>query len=43
VQYRAAGVGFSNEAFAGRIDEVRVSNRTLSAAEIQADRLRAVP
>jgi hypothetical protein len=37
------GVGFSNEVFAGRIDELRVYNRTLSAAEILADRLRAVP
>ena len=37
------GVGFSNEAFAGSIDELRVYNRALSAADIQADRLRAVP
>ena len=37
------GVGFPDEAFAGRIDEVRVYNRALSAAEVAADRLRAVP
>jgi hypothetical protein len=37
------GVGFPSETFAGRIDELRVYNRALGAAEIQADRLRAVP
>jgi hypothetical protein len=37
------GVGFPDEVFAGGIDEVRVYNRALSAAEIAADRLRAVP
>jgi hypothetical protein len=37
------GIGFPDEAFAGRIDEVRVYNRALTAAEINADRQRAVP
>ena len=37
------GIGFPDEAFAGRIDEVRVYNRALTAAEVAADRLRAVP
>ena len=36
------GIGFSNEAFGGRIDEVRVYNRALTAAEIVADMSRAV-
>ena len=37
------GIGFPDEAFAGRIDEVRIYNRALSVAEVAADRLRAVP
>jgi hypothetical protein len=36
------GVGFSNEGFSGRIDEVRVYARVLTAAEIQADMNRPV-
>jgi hypothetical protein len=31
------GIGFANEAFAGRIDEVRVYDRALTASQIQAD------
>ena len=36
------GNGVWGEWFAGRIDEVRVYNRVLSAADIQADMTRAV-
>lgn len=36
------GIGFSNEGFAGRIDEVRVYARALTAAEVAADMNRAV-
>jgi hypothetical protein len=34
---------FNNEAFAGRLDEVRVYERALTAAEIQADMATALP
>ncbi|MGH7343136.1 MAG: LamG domain-containing protein, partial [Candidatus Rokuibacteriota bacterium] len=37
------GIGYPNEVFSGRIDEVRVYNRALTAAEISADGGRPVP
>jgi hypothetical protein len=37
------GIGLANESFPGRIDEVRVYNRTLAATEIQADMTRPMP
>ena len=39
---RMGGNGVWGEYFAGRIDEVRIYNRALSVAEIQADMNRAV-
>jgi hypothetical protein len=39
---RIGGNGVSTEFFAGRIDDVRVYNRALTQAEIQADMARAV-
>ena len=39
---RIGGNGPYGEFFAGRIDEVRIYNRVLTATEIQADMNRAV-
>jgi hypothetical protein len=36
------GIGYSSEAFAGLIDEVRIWDRALTPAEIQADMNRPV-
>jgi hypothetical protein len=37
------GMGFPNEGYAGRLDEVRVYSRVLGVDEIRADMLRPVP